>query len=505
MSLSIRWRLAAGIIITFVVTLAALFFTVQFALQRLLTDDLDDGLTEDAMRVTAQFALAPEVDPGNANLQADIQVNASTGEGRTAFITVVRDTTGRAVVWTRDVQEENLALSSEELERVLAGERLKETVELPNTTEYRVRTQRLTFGGEVKGVVQVARVTEPVVGPVNTLLSILVAEGVAATILTIGIALWLSRGAVKPLQRVIEVAAEIEASDLTRRIHAERQPEEVQKLADTFDAMIERLDKAFQEQRNFVMDVSHELRTPLTVLKGNLEVMLMDQDLDAELRAQCAMMSAEVSRLIRLTSNLLYIASAQAGREPEQRPVELDLVCMEIVRQSRDLKPEVKLGLKHSDQVTVMGDRDQIRQMVLNLVENAVKYTPSGGEVALSLKKDSTAAAIAVADTGPGIPPDILPHIFERFYRGNHRSMMGGTGLGLAIAARIARSHGGGIEVESQEGKGSKFTVTLPLSNDAETDSASRPAPRLERNPTQPPHRLLEPQSQVSREERQSR
>jgi two-component system, OmpR family, sensor kinase len=473
MSLSIRWRLAAGIIIAFVVTLAALFFTVQFALQRILTDDLDDGLSEDARRVIAQFAVAPEIDASNVSLQEDIQENASTTEGRTAFITVLRDTSGRAIVWTRGVQEARLALSPEELQEVLAGGQLKQTVELPGANEYRVRTQRLTFSGDVKGVVQVARVTEPVVGPVSTLLVILVLEGIAATIITIGIALWLSRGAVKPLQRVIDVAAEIQASDLRRRIEARHQPEEVQKLADTFDAMLERLEKAFQEQRNFVMDVSHELRTPLTVLKGNLEVMLMDAALDAELRAQYEMMSAEVSRLIRLTSNLLYIASAQAGREPERRAVELDLVCMEVVRQSRDLRPDVRLGLRHQDQVTVMGDRDQIRQMVLNLVENAVKYTPSGGEVALSLRKDNYHASIAVSDTGPGIPADILPHIFERFYRGNHRSMMGGTGLGLAIADRIARSHGGSIDVESKEGAGSTFTVSIPVSEDRQPEAPS--------------------------------
>jgi signal transduction histidine kinase len=107
--------------------------------------------------------------------------------------------------------------------------------------------------------------------------------------------------------------------------------------------------------------------------------------------------------------------------------------------------------------------------MVLNLVENAVKYTPSGGEVALSLRKDSSHASIAVSDTGPGIPADILPHIFERFYRGNHRSMMGGTGLGLAIADRIARSHGGSIDVESREGRGSTFTVNIPVSGDGQS------------------------------------
>ena len=300
----------------------------------------------------------------------------------------------------------------------------------------------------------------------NTLLAIFVAEGIVATILAVGAALWLSRGAVRPLQRVIDVAAEIQASDLRRRIHAKRQPVEVQKLADTFDAMLERLEKAFQEQQHFIMDVSHELRTPLTVLKGNIDVMLMHKDLDPATREQYERMSSEVSRLIRLTTNLLYMAGADAGRQPERRPLELDIVCLEVIRQGRDLRQDVKLIIGREDQVTVFGDRDQIKQMVLNLVENAVKYTPAGGKVTLSVYRNGSDAQVRVEDTGPGIPPDILPNIFRRFYRGNQRGMMGGTGLGLAIAERIARSHGGSIQVESEEGKGSAFTVCLPVADD---------------------------------------
>jgi signal transduction histidine kinase len=362
------------------------------------------------------------------------------------------------------VQEQNLGLSPEELERVVAGEDLKWTVDLPGDREYRVRTEDLTNGkGEVVGVVQVARVTETVTDPVNTLLVVLAVEGVIATLVAAGAALWLSRGAMKPLQEVVDVAAEIQASDLTRRIGARNQVQEVQKLADTFDAMLERLDTAFQEQRNFVMDVSHELRTPLTVLKGNIDVILMDPKLGRDEREQHERMSSEVSRLIRLTSNLLYLASADAGREPERRPVELDVLCLEVLRQSRDLKHDVKVALGNEDEVTVTGDRDQLKQMVLNLVENAIKYTPPGGEVILSLHRNGTYVEMSVADTGPGIPPEVLTNIFQRFNRGEQRGVLGGTGLGLAIAERIARSHGGEIRVDSTVGQGSVFTVTLPL------------------------------------------
>ncbi len=459
--MSIRWRLAAGIIIAFIVTLAVIFITVQISLQRILTGDLDDALAGDARYVLAQITLHGL--NNTAKLQEKIQENANSAEGRTPFITVIRNAEGVAFVSTNGVQHQNLALTPEELDRVLNGKSLERRLELPGEQEYRIRTQSITANGEPVGIIQVGRVTAGVVAPVNTLLVILIAEGIGATLLTVGVALWLSRGAVKPLQRVIGVAAEIQASDLRRRIGAKHQPAEVQQLADTFDAMLERLEKAFQEQQNFVMDVSHELRTPLTAVKGSIDVMLMDANLDTEVRDTYERMSAEVARLIRLTGNLLYMASADAGREPERRLVELDVLCLEVLRQSRELRPDVKVGLGHEDQISVIGDRDQIRQMVFNLVENAVKYSPPDGRVTLSLRKDESLAQILVTDTGAGIPADILPHIFQRFYRGNHRSMMGGTGLGLVIADRIARAHGGSISARSEAGHGSTFTVSLRL------------------------------------------
>jgi len=475
MSLSLRWRLAIGIVLAFAITLLILFVTVEFVLRRILTQDLDDGLASDAQLINGQFLVAGDFD-NVPKLAEYIEQNAAVKEDHTPFITVLRGVDGAALVWTSGVQEQNLGLSPDELERVLAGEHLRWTVDLPGDREYRVRTEDLTNGkGEVVGVVQVARVTETVNDPVNTLLVVLAVEGVIATLVAAGVALWLSRGAMKPLQEVVDVAAEIQASDLTRRIGARNQALEVQKLADTFDAMLDRLDFAFQEQRNFVMDVSHELRTPLTVLKGNIDVMLMDPHLGREDREQYERMSAEVSRLIRLTTNLLYLASADAGREPERRPVELDVVCLEVVRQARDLKHDVRVVLGEEDEVTVTGDRDQLKQMVLNLVENAIKYTPGGGEVTLSLIRNSQHADVTVADSGPGIAPEILPNIFKRFYRGEQRALMGGTGLGLAIADRIARSHGGGIRVESALGRGTVFTVTLPLAAEPD-DSPGSPA-----------------------------
>lgn len=476
--MSIRWRLAFGIVLAFVATLAVLFVTVQFALTRILTDDLDDKLAQDALLVQAEATLAGDrwLEPGPDSFGEGIVDHARRAEGRSPFITVIRAPSGERLLSSGGVQEAYVALSEEEIARVLTGDAITSTVNLPGEQaggdEYRVRSQRLSIGDQVVGIVQVAQVTEGITDPVNTLLVILIAEGIAATLLTVVIAVWLSSGAVKPLQKVIDVAADIEARDLRTRINAKNQPAEVQKLADTFDAMLGRLEEAFQEQEDFVLDVSHELRTPLTVLKGNVEVILMDDGLDAEMRERFDLMAGEISRMIRLTSNLLYIAAADAGRVPDGRPVELDVVCLEVLHQSRELRPGVKLSLGMEDQIVVEGDRDQLKQMVLNLVENAMKYTAEGGEVSLSFYKNAENAEVRVTDTGPGIEPELLPNIFERFYRGPTRSLMGGTGLGLSIAHRISTSHGGRIDVESEVGVGTTFTVVLPLLSDTDGDLA---------------------------------
>lgn len=463
MSLSIRWRLAIGIIVAFVATLAVVLVTVSLFLERSLTDDLDDRLSRNVERVLAQVILAGSVDDSE-RLQQIVEQNSLTTASDSPFLTVVRDVEGSVLAAPPGLDAAALDLAPEQLDRVLEGGSLTREVDLTGGQEFRVRTAGLVINGEVVAIVQAGESTASATRPVETLVIILVLEGVAGAAVALLVGYWLSRGAVKPLEDVIDVAAEIEASDLGRRIEAQDRPAEVQRLADTFDAMLERLDKAFKAQRNFLYDVSHELRTPLTALRGNIEVLLMDDDLDPETREQMERMAAEAARLTRLTNNLLYMASAEAGREVERRPVDLDVVCLEVYRQTLHLRRDVVVQLGKEDQVTVLGERDLLKQLILNLVENGIKYVPAGGKVTLSVSKVNGRAQIAVRDNGPGIDPEILPHIFERFYRGGGQpNAKGGIGLGLAIAEWIARSHGGRIEVESEPGKGSTFNVTLPI------------------------------------------
>lgn len=244
------------------------------------------------------------------------------------------------------------------------------------------------------------------------------------------------------------------------------QRDELGELARTFNEMLGSLEEAYAAQQRFVADASHELRTPLTAVCGNLELLRTraDQLPSDEKNALVEAASEEAERMARLVANLLALARADAGQRLPHKLVELDRVLLDVFQQARVLARDVKLSLIELDQLAVLGDADQLKQLLLALVDNALKYTPSGGTVALGLRREGDEAVLEVRDTGIGIAPADLPHVFERFYRADKARSRdaGGTGLGLSIARWIAHEHGGEIVVESQIGRGSTFAVRLP-------------------------------------------
>jgi signal transduction histidine kinase len=280
---------------------------------------------------------------------------------------------------------------------------------------------------------------------------------------------WLSANrALRPLDTITETAARISrADDLSRRIPLEGLPhDEVGRLAQAFNDTLERLERLFNAQRRFLADVSHELRTPLTTIRGNVDLLRRMGGADTD---SLDAIQTEAERMSRLVYDLLLLAQSDAGTLPLARePVELDTLLLEVFRESQVLAGGVQLGIGEIDQAVVLGDRDRLKQLLLNLVSNALKFTPEGGRVTLNLTRPAPDwARLVVADTGAGIPLDELPHIFERFYRVDkaRARSQGGAGLGLAIAQRIAHVHGGRIEAASDgaTGRGSTFSVWLPL------------------------------------------
>jgi heavy metal sensor kinase len=302
----------------------------------------------------------------------------------------------------------------------------------------------------------------------RNLLQSLVLTGIVALALGAAGAWMITRNLLEPLLSLTQTAMGItRADDLSLRIPAKHSTEdEVGRLVQAFNTTLERLEELFNLQRRFVADVSHELRTPLTVMKGNAGLMRRLGEMDAE---SLTGIETEIDRMTRMVDDLLLLAQAEAGHLPlEHRRVELDTLLLEVFQHANVLAAGTKhLVVEEIDQVQVCGDRGRLKQVFLNLVGNAIKYTQPGATVRLRISKHMGQAFVAVIDDGPGIPEEDLGHIFERFYRAEKarsRSEDGsGFGLGLSIAYWIVQNHGGRISVRSQEGAGSTFIVNLPL------------------------------------------
>jgi two-component system OmpR family sensor kinase len=279
-----------------------------------------------------------------------------------------------------------------------------------------------------------------------------------------------ARSAIAPLATVTQIASRITRSDdLSLRIPAGRTPPtEIGELIYAFNETMTRLEHLFNTQRRFLADVSHELRTPLTVLQGNAGLMRRMQTLDTEALEN---MSQEISRLTRMVEDLLLMAQAESGRlEIDLSPVEMDTLLLEVYQEVRVLAGALKkISIADIDQLKVMGDRDRLKQVILNLISNAIKFTEKDGQIILNLQKVDGEVILSVQDDGQGIHPDEVQLIFERFYRAEKsRSKLidydqKGFGLGLAIAHLIMVRHNGRIDVRSELGVGSTFSMCLPV------------------------------------------
>jgi heavy metal sensor kinase len=279
-------------------------------------------------------------------------------------------------------------------------------------------------------------------------------------------AYWFAGIALRPVRRVSTAARQISAHTLDTRLALEGPKDEVKELADTFDAMLERLGQTFELQNRFVADVAHELRTPLASLRTNLEVVAADKDATLDdYRAMVATQERALTRLERLVADMLILAKSEqplARSETALAPLLEEVLC--DLKQQADAR-QVTLRLIDRAEVTVHGNGPLLARAFSNLVENGMYYNHPGGEVVVTLDQKEEQAVVTVADTGIGIDADKQAHIFERFYRvdcsrARHK---GGAGLGLSIVAAIAQQHGGQAQVESEPDKGSIFTVVLPL------------------------------------------
>jgi two-component system, OmpR family, sensor kinase len=457
--MSIRLRLTLLYSAILALTLIV-FSTTLYVIQSKVTfDDIRDALAhqaQDTVNMTRRGPRRPET-PG--------QILPLPGRW-----TQIRSGDGTIIARTQDLGDTTLPLSDAGLRAVQDGRPWAEQA-LVDNDPLLIYNQPYQLSNDVTQIMQVASPIGEREQSLSTLRWILVAGSSLVILGAFAIGWALAGTVLRPIHRITHTAQAIGAErNFSRRVVHAGPNDEIGQLATTFNTMLTALETAYrqveqalQTQRRFVADASHELRTPLTTVRGNIELLRRGPPLDARERVDIlADAKDEVERLIRLVNQLLVLARADAGRPLRCEPLSLGPLVEDVCRQAQLLAPQKAITYAAQKDATVTADCDALKQVLLILLDNAIVHTPPSAAVTVTVAAGERDVAICVRDTGPGIAPHLLPHIFERFYRGDVSRSGGGAGLGLSIAQELAQAQAGSLTVTSDLGRGSEFRLTLP-------------------------------------------
>ncbi len=375
---------------------------------------------------------------------------------------------GTITIRSPNIKQHEVPLSRAALETTFKGQKIFESAKYPNEPQLRLISVPIIYRGNLLYIVQVGMSMESVEDTLRRFLVLLTIAIPVALAVSLGGGWFLAGRALRPVDAITLAAQRIAAGDLSQRLSVPTAPDEIGRLVGTFNDMIGRLDASFRQIRQFTSDASHELRTPLTVMKGETELVLRRPRPVEDYQSVLESNLEEIDRMTHIVDELLFLSRADMGEvKMESLPVALESLVEDIYRQAtllgQDRNIEVVLGTVMP--AVVQGDELRLRELLLNLVENAVKYSHPGGKVEIALLTDGQQARLSVTDQGIGIAPADHKKIFDRFFRTDdaRAHTKKGTGLGLAICAWIAEAHKGHVEVKSDIGQGSTFTVALPL------------------------------------------
>lgn len=375
---------------------------------------------------------------------------------------------GRVTIQSPNVRRQDVPLSRTALEAALAGQATFESARLKGESPIRLLSVPIRRGALLVNIVQVGTSLQPVDHTLHRILAVFLVAAPFALLAALAGGWFLAGQALRPVEAITAAAERIAGGDLSQRLTIPSSQDEIGRLAATFNTMIARLDASFQQVRRFSADASHELRTPLTVMRGETELALRRPRSAEDYRLVLESSLEEIDRLSRIVDDLLFLSRADLGQVPvRSAPVRLDTLLLDIQQQASVLGQDrqIRVTVGRLEPATVLGDELRLRELLLNLVDNAVTYSKPGETVDLQLTQDRHEARLTVADSGIGIPPEEQARIFDRFYRTDaaRSHSKKGTGLGLAICQWIADIHKGRIQVQSAAGAGSRFTVILPL------------------------------------------
>lgn len=451
---SIKFRLTLWFLAAIVVMLAAFGTFSYYLLKRSLVRSLNDSLRDRFIELQSSTRFDGERFFFNATVGELVMFYDADG--------ALRQTLGPPIQ----------ADLSRIIELALVGDKAFRTVKRAGGPAMRLLAGPYNAGGggdrpQTRFALVIGRTTNDIVSVLAMFRMVILNSSLLVLILAGAGGMFLADRTLEPVDWIAETARGIGESDLSRRIDI-RTDDELGRLAATLNGMIGRLEEAIKKERQFVADASHELRTPLAIIQAESSLALEKARTPDEYQRSLELVSQEIGFMSEIVGKMLLLARSDSGSETlDFEDVKLKPLLAELA-QDLDLLVQDKgltLDLGPMEELKVRGDRVRLKQLFLNILDNAVRYTPSGGSIAATLVRRDGSAVASISDSGIGIPPEHLPFIFDRFYRVDkaRTAADGGTGLGLSIAMSVAKMHGGGIEVESEPGKGTTFRVVLPL------------------------------------------
>ena len=463
----LRGRLIAAMMLAVAAILGGTFFVLHERTGADLGSRIDSQLEADL----AEFEASPAANATTTGeLRADSRrfVDSQAYHPDSRIFAIEVDDGGSVVTNSEELIESELGQSDPEegsepdspasAGGILSAPTGLATVSAGGDDRVRVLTQPVSSGDRRLGTFRVAESLAQIDTAQDSLRSAFLVGGVVALVILLGVAIWIATLVSRPLVRMAGFAAEIEAGELDRRLVLEGGPTEVRSLTDSLNHMLDRLQRAFEREREFVADASHELRTPITIASGELDLLRREAD-DAG-RERLDVVRRELRRMERLIAEMLALAREDAGASMRAAPLDLaDLLS--------DLRRDLPLMGRRDYRVgeldgTLVADPDRLAQVLRNLVQNAVAHTAEDGMIEVTATAVGDRVRFDVIDDGPGIAADEAAHLFERFYRGPGGRERDGTGLGLAIARAIIEAHGGRIWAEPAPGRGARIAFELP-------------------------------------------
>jgi two-component system, OmpR family, sensor kinase len=459
----VRWRLTIWFGALLGITMLASVLLSYVVVTHRLTGEMDARLQQLGNQVHRDLNI-PQQEELDLHSIVPSKLVSSTDYSNPGVLVQVVDESGAVVATTPNLRGGQMPTSPEPVSKGLQGEPTVVTLQTTAWGDIRMATTPMIHGESVIGLIQVGESLHDLNQELSQLALLMGVGVLTAWLLAVTIGWLLAGRALEPVSALTEMAASIAATGgFGDRVSYSGPQDEIGRLAGTFNRMIDRLEATFQSQRKFIADSSHELGTPIAVIRGNADLLSRPLPTD-EAREAIRAIQSESGRVKRIVSDLLDMAELDLATDNVSQSVRLDQLAQEVLTHTRAFAAGKRLHMLRADQVSVAGNPDRLLEMLLNLVDNAIKYTPDGGTITLSVRKVGRWAEAAVADTGIGIPREEQDKIFDRFYRVDkaRSRARGGTGLGLAIAKAIVEGHGGEISVRSLPGHGSTFIVLLP-------------------------------------------